>query len=192
MWNLPGPRTEPVSPALAGIFLISGLPGKSRLCNFNVLDSLLISQRDRGSLNSFLHFFFSWSWSEDKINQLVWTRSHDSTVPSGQQSLTLSFPALPKTGGELGAHPRKYWACYPQVPCCLHFTRKTLPSWEGSAKGQLVFLCLPPREVKVRINALWVVIFTKFHCGLWIDCKLWFPNHWSRFHTFLSGNCWVC
>ena len=29
MWNLPGPGMEPVSPALAGIFLTIGPPGKS-------------------------------------------------------------------------------------------------------------------------------------------------------------------
>ena len=49
MWNLPGPGIEPVSPALPGIFLTSGPPGKSRLCNFNVVDLLLISQRDKGA-----------------------------------------------------------------------------------------------------------------------------------------------
>ena len=30
MWDLPGPRTEPVSPALAGEFLFTVPPGKSR------------------------------------------------------------------------------------------------------------------------------------------------------------------
>ena len=29
MWNLPGPGTEPVSPAAAGRFLTAGPPGKS-------------------------------------------------------------------------------------------------------------------------------------------------------------------
>ena len=29
MWNLAGPRMEPVSPALAGRFLTTGTPGKS-------------------------------------------------------------------------------------------------------------------------------------------------------------------
>ena len=29
LWNLPGPRTEPVSPALAGRFLTTGPPGKT-------------------------------------------------------------------------------------------------------------------------------------------------------------------
>ena len=30
MWDLPGPGLEPVSPALAGGFLTTALPGKSR------------------------------------------------------------------------------------------------------------------------------------------------------------------
>ena len=29
MWELPGPGIEPISPALAGEFLTTGLPGKS-------------------------------------------------------------------------------------------------------------------------------------------------------------------
>ena len=36
MWNLPGPRIEPMSPALAGRFLTTGPPGRS-LCQ--ILDS---------------------------------------------------------------------------------------------------------------------------------------------------------
>ena len=31
MWNLPGPGIEPVSPALAGDFLTTGPPGKSKM-----------------------------------------------------------------------------------------------------------------------------------------------------------------
>ena len=31
MWDLPGPGTEPVSPALAGGLPTTGLPGKSSL-----------------------------------------------------------------------------------------------------------------------------------------------------------------
>ena len=30
MWNLPGPEIEPMSPALAGGFLTTGPPGKSK------------------------------------------------------------------------------------------------------------------------------------------------------------------
>ena len=30
MWNIPGPGIEPVSPAMAGGFLTTGLPGKSQ------------------------------------------------------------------------------------------------------------------------------------------------------------------
>ena len=35
MWDLPGPGIEPVSPALAGGFLTTAPPGKSRQCGFN-------------------------------------------------------------------------------------------------------------------------------------------------------------
>ena len=35
MWNLPGPGLEPVFPALAGRFLTTGPPGKSKHLVFN-------------------------------------------------------------------------------------------------------------------------------------------------------------
>ena len=34
-WDLPGPGLEPVSPALAGGFLTTAPPGKSRMCSFD-------------------------------------------------------------------------------------------------------------------------------------------------------------
>ena len=41
MWNLPGLGMEPVSPALAGGFLSTGPPGKSRLYSFLITKRLL-------------------------------------------------------------------------------------------------------------------------------------------------------
>ena len=37
MWELPGPGIEPVSPALAGEFLTTVLPGKSPLNHFEFI-----------------------------------------------------------------------------------------------------------------------------------------------------------
>ena len=37
MWDLPGPRIEPVSPALAGGFLTTAPPGKSQSFWFGVV-----------------------------------------------------------------------------------------------------------------------------------------------------------
>ncbi|KAJ8780487.1 hypothetical protein J1605_011751 [Eschrichtius robustus] len=37
MWDLPGPGLEPVSPALAGAFLTTALPGRSPLTRFSSL-----------------------------------------------------------------------------------------------------------------------------------------------------------
>ena len=52
MWNLPGPGTEPMSPALAGEFLTSGPPRKSWETSLKELtmrrrQNLLIAQRER-------------------------------------------------------------------------------------------------------------------------------------------------
>lgn len=56
-------------------------------------------------------------------------------------------------------------------PPCLHYLARFHAAWqrglfvEGTAG---VYLSPNPGRVKLRLNALWVVIFTKFHCGLWI------------------------
>ena len=42
MWSLPGPGLEPVSPALAGGFLTTALPGKPWSCFHNFLFGLFI------------------------------------------------------------------------------------------------------------------------------------------------------
>ena len=44
MWNLPRPGIEPVSPVLAGGFLITGLPGKSPSFLFSAFHVLLLQQ----------------------------------------------------------------------------------------------------------------------------------------------------
>ena len=53
MWNLPGPGIEPVSPAMAGGFLTTALPGKSLLSQSYLSSSQTPST---GSPNLFLGF----------------------------------------------------------------------------------------------------------------------------------------
>lgn len=43
-----------------------------------------------------------------------------------------------------------------------------LGSWLPNREGCVVCLSPNPERVKIRLNALLVLIFTKFHCGLWI------------------------
>ena len=43
MWDLPGPRLEPVSPALAGGFLTTAPPGKPEDTGFRPLKNSVIS-----------------------------------------------------------------------------------------------------------------------------------------------------
>ena len=49
MWDLPGPGTEPVSPALAGRFLNTGPPGKSSILSPGLWKSFKLAGKGRES-----------------------------------------------------------------------------------------------------------------------------------------------
>ena len=56
MWDLPGPGLEPVSPALAGGFLTTAPPGKSRACSlYGVKVGVCPGVRTEGWLRCFAH-----------------------------------------------------------------------------------------------------------------------------------------
>ena len=148
----------------------------------------------KGLLELFPTFllFLKLEWGQNKstgLNQESWFNCAQRPAELG---LIFACPAQRERWRGIGCSPQEILGMITRrFPVATTLPGITLPNWEGSAEGHLVFLCPPPWEVKIRINDLWVVIFTKFHCGLWIDCKLRFSCHWSWFHTFLSGNCWV-
>ena len=47
MWDLPGPGIEPESPALAGRFLTTGLPGKPKMYKLHTTGLLYAEQVGR-------------------------------------------------------------------------------------------------------------------------------------------------
>ena len=94
MWNLPGPGIEPISSALAGGFLTTGPPGKSRTFILKKTSYILNKLKD----TQCLHFFFFESRTKHIYTDVCVSISHsvvsDSVTPciiAHQAPLSMEF-----------------------------------------------------------------------------------------------------
>ena len=154
MWNLPGPRTEPTSPALAGRFLTTELPEKSSVDLFSCMLFELIS---------YILHFHSLCFSRNNLPVITQKKKRNRSL-----LICSFFPFTWKTlspGGHtapfLNLCSRVTWAeklsltpigtsTIPPTPCMLCSLSPALSSYPSSL---LDMLC----------------VF--FFCLLWLDCK---------------------
>ena len=142
MWDLPRPGLEPVSPALAGIFLTTAPPGKPK-------GTILLY-----FFFNFIYLFFLWlSWvfvSVQGLSLVVASGGHSSSRCAG---LSLSRPLLLRSTGSrragsvIVAHgPSCSAACgiFPDQgsnPCPLHWQADSQPlRHQGSPRERFYML----------------------------------------------------
>ena len=129
------------------------------------------------------------------MNHLACTRRPALAVHSGTQSFTSSLPSCPKLEGNLVLIQENTGHIYPQAPCPCHSARFPAAQRRELCRGDIgvspVHWPPPPERVKTRLNTLWVVIFTKSHCGLWIVNYSFQVTEAYFIHSYLGIVCFA-
>ena len=107
MWGLPGPRIEPLSPALAGRFSITEPPGKPLRIFLFVLRGVLGSQQNWEEVTGIFHIpcalhMHSISSYQHPPPEWKWKNLHQWGISSQSAEFTLGFITSDLPGGSDG------------------------------------------------------------------------------------------